>query len=194
MITELGKLYRPVTTRPEEDGSYLTIISTNSGDQATVQNFTDGRWGLSYEIKAWMPIPPVPDKFDQVCFLNLGSELELEEGETGSLVVHPPEGADGASIEVVVRVIEDLVVNGEETPCLDVYLKAYLGEANLAMGKPCFMPFRAAQKVLDAEAKVKEKYGAANPELVLRVLEEQAELEEAQQKLVQDVFEGTDAN
>jgi hypothetical protein len=194
MITELGKLYRPVTTRPEEDGRYLTIITTSSGDEATVQNFTDGCWGLPYKIKAWMPIPPVPDNFNEVCFLNVGNELELEEGETGSLVVHPPEGADGASIEVVVRVIEDLVVNGEETPCLDVYLKAYLGEANLAMGKPCFMPFRAAQKVLDAESKVKEKYGAANPELVLKVLEEQAELEEAQQKLIQDVFGVTDAD
>ena len=64
MITELGKLYRPVTTRPEKDGRYLTIISTSTGNEATVQNFRDGRWGLPNQIRAWMPIPPVPDKFD----------------------------------------------------------------------------------------------------------------------------------
>ena len=195
MITELGKLYRPVTTRPQEDGRYLTIIGTSSGDEATVQNFRDGRWGLPNQIRAWMPIPPIPDKFDQVCFLDVGNELELEEGETGSLVIHPPEGVDGASIEVIVTVVEDLKDDegNDIPPGVAVILKSYLGESDISL-EQISATFKDAKKIIHAEKAAKERYGAAHPELVIKELEEHRVLEEAQQKLIQEMFEETDDN
>ena len=79
MITELGKLYKPVTTLPEEDGMYLAIITEEGEDVAIVLPFSEGKFALQ-EVRAWMPIPPVPYNFNDVCFFNVGNELELEDG------------------------------------------------------------------------------------------------------------------
>lgn len=190
MITELGKLYKPVTTLPEEDGMYLAIITEEGEDVAVVLPFSEGKFALQ-EVRAWMPVPPVPDNFNDVCFFNVGNELELEEGETGSLIVHPPIGVDGASIEIIVHVVEDLEVEGELVPpSVAVILKSYRGKCEIAIGQE-LASFQTAQRVLEVEYSVKEQYGEVDKELVLSVLREQEELEEAQLKLVQDVFDKT---
>lgn len=177
MITELGKLYRPVTTLPEEDGRYLTITSTDNGDVASIQNFRNGCWALPNNIQAWMPIPPVLDNFNEVCFLNVGNKLELERGEIGSLIVHPPEDVDGATVEVLVTVVEDLEDDDGSSipPAVVVILKSYLGDSSISIDQAC-ATFADAREILRAESQAKDKFGAAHPELVMKVLEEQAKL------------------
>ena len=71
-----------------------------------------------------------------------------------------------------------------------VILKSYRGKCEIAIGQE-LASFQTAQRVLEVEYSVKEQYGEVDKELVLSVLREQEELEEAQLKLVQDVFDKT---